>query len=401
MPAPIETISPPAKAEKTPPGGFAFGVTAMRLSARQWLIVITLVALVVASVPRIWKAYEPFHPGPDYRIPYALSKDYWLYQRRLDQTSGDNNIYIVGDSVIWGEYVRPDGTLSHFLTEQSPRHDAYLNCGVNGLFPLAMEGLMRNYAQTLQHKKVILHCNLLWMSSPRADLSEPKPQAFNHSRLVPQFMPRIPAYSADSSERISAFLDSHVQFFAWTNHLQIAYFDQHSLPEWTLEDDGSNPPNYPNAYRNPIEVFKSGIPSEPANDPDRGPTSRRHKPWNSGGANPTPFDWVDLDHSLQWNAFQHVVRLLQHRGNDVLIVIGPFNRHMIAPEQRATFDAMIAQVQNWLGQNQVPVVTPDTLPSEMYADASHPLTQGYQELARELLANRTFAKWANRGAGSK
>ena len=32
----------------------------------------------------VWKHIERFDTGPDYRIPYALSSDYWLYQRRLE-----------------------------------------------------------------------------------------------------------------------------------------------------------------------------------------------------------------------------------------------------------------------------------------------------------------------------
>ena len=64
--------------------------------------------------------------------------------------------------------------------------------GLNGLFPLAQEGLIDCWAGSLRHQKVLLHCNLLWMTSPKADLSTDKEERFNHSRLVPQFFPRIP-----------------------------------------------------------------------------------------------------------------------------------------------------------------------------------------------------------------
>ncbi|MEO8347622.1 MAG: hypothetical protein ABI610_01825, partial [Acidobacteriota bacterium] len=39
--------------------------------------------------------------------------------------------------------VRPDGTLPHFLNEQSGLPGKFVNAGVNGLFPLALEGLVR------------------------------------------------------------------------------------------------------------------------------------------------------------------------------------------------------------------------------------------------------------------
>src|SRR5437762_10457518 len=83
-------------------------VNAMRLSARQWLAVTGILAVVLVATPWAWKRVERFDTGSDYRIPYALSKDYWLYERRL-QKIAPTSIAVIGDSVIWGEYVWPDG----------------------------------------------------------------------------------------------------------------------------------------------------------------------------------------------------------------------------------------------------------------------------------------------------
>ena len=153
----------------------------MRLSARQWLIVFAIVTLVLVVTPWIWKKVERFDTGPNYRIPYALSKDYWLYERRLDRLA-PTDIVMIGDSVIWGEYVRPDGALSHFLGEQSGQSGRFVNAGVNGLFPLAFEGLVGDYAAAIRNRKVIIHLNLLWMSSPKADLSTTKEERFKIGR---------------------------------------------------------------------------------------------------------------------------------------------------------------------------------------------------------------------------
>jgi len=197
----IPRTTPPAANE---PGIAPFGSNELRLSAREWLVSIAIVLTCLLTIPWIWKHFESFAPQSDYRIPYALSKDYWLYQRRIEQVARPGNVLVLGDSVVWGEYVRPDGTLSHFLNEQLPAGDRFVNCGVNGLFPLAMAGLVQNYGRAIRDGKVIVHCNVLWMSSPKADLSDPRPQNFNHSRLVPQFFPRIPSYGADANERFSA-----------------------------------------------------------------------------------------------------------------------------------------------------------------------------------------------------
>jgi hypothetical protein len=386
-----KTAPAPADEPKAPP----FGSNELRLNAREWLISIGIMLTCVVAIPRIWKSVERFSPGSDYRIPYSLSKDYWLYQRRLEQVARPGKVLILGDSVVWGEYVKPDGTLSHFLNAHSQHGDQFINGGVNGLFPLAMEGLVENYGRAIHDGKVIVHCNVLWMTSPNADLSEKRPQNFNHSRLVPQFFPRIPSYGADANERISARLDQHIPYFAWTAHVQNAYYGQKSIALWTLEDDGNEPPNYPNAWKNPISPLRSGLPSESQPDPLRGPTSPRHRPWNTGGAEPTSFDWVALNDSLQWKAFQRTLLLLRGGGNQVLVVFGPFNEHMIAPDQIPTFHSMRDQILTWLRTNGFSVAVPQTLPSDLYADASHPLTQGYALLAGQLVRDPQFQRFAN------
>ena len=82
-----------------------FGVNEMRLNARQWLAVLAIVAAFVFTVPRLWGSLEIFDTGPDYRIPYQLSKDYWLYERWLSKLSDPQQIAVIGDSVVWGEYL--------------------------------------------------------------------------------------------------------------------------------------------------------------------------------------------------------------------------------------------------------------------------------------------------------
>jgi hypothetical protein len=387
-----------ADADRPPP----FGVNEMRLSAREWLVVIAIVLTCATVLPRVWKQFEAFAPGPDYRIPYALSKDYWLFERRLDLGAKPDHIIVVGDSVIWGEYVRADGTLTHFLNQQAGQSDQFVNCGVNGLFPLALEGLLRDYGASLHGQKVLLHCNMLWITSPKADLSIDREQTFNHSRLVPQFTVRIPCYRADANERLSAVLERQVGLFSWVNHLQIAYYDQKSIPNWTLADDSRDPPSYPNTWRNPFAPLRAGLPGEPAIDPDRGPSSARHKPWNaSAGAEPFSFEWVDLDASLQWKAFERLVALLRDRGNDVLVVIGPFNEHMIAEDQRKAYHKLRDDIAARLERKHIATIVPMTLPPNLYADASHPLTDGYAVLSAKISRESAFQKWLTGTDGAR
>src|SRR5262249_2182659 len=135
-------------------------------------------------------------------------------------------------------------------------------------------------------------------------------------------------------------LEQHVTFYEWASHLQIVYFGQKSILNWTLEEDGSDPPRHPNTYKNPLAQISFHIPREPAMDPDRGPGSPRHKPWSTTGEGSTRFEWVDLDQSLQWAAFQRLIGLLRSRGNDLLVIVGPFNEHMLAEDNRPAFRSL-------------------------------------------------------------
>jgi hypothetical protein len=380
--------NPPDAAANEPP----FGANEVRLNARQWLAALVIVLAFVVGLPRLWERIERFDTGPDYRIPYALSSDYWLYRRRVAGIAAAS-IPVLGDSVIWGEYVRPDGTLTHFLSAAAGRPGRFVNCGVNGLFPLSMEGLVGSYAGPLHDRKIILHCNVLWMSSPKADLSTDKEETFNHTSLVPQFSPRIPCYRADAAARLGAVVGRSIGFCSWVGHLDNVYFDQQSIPRWTLADDGNDPPHYPNTWRNPLARITLVVPGEPLNDPLRGPSSPRHISWNAHGNAPTHFDWVDLDASLQWRAFQRTVGLLRSRGNNVLVVLGPFNETMVAEDQRPTYRRLRDGIAGWLTANGVAHIVPATLPAELYADASHPLTEGYSLLADRIWKDAEFQRW--------
>jgi hypothetical protein len=372
-----------AEAERTP---------RLNLTRRGWLASFLIVLLVVLLTPAVWKMMEKFATPPDYRIPYSLSKDYWLYQRRIDALK-PGQIPVLGDSVVWGEYVARDGTLSHFLNQEAGEPDLYVNAGVNGLFPLALEGLVRRYGKAIHDRKVILHCNLLWMSSPESDLSTSKERKFNHARLVPQFTESIPCYRAAFNDRASIVVTREVPFLSWVGHIQNTYFDQKNLYAWTLADDGKYPPSFPNATKAPWKQITFEVPEEPEHDPDRGPESPRHKPWSTTGAGTQQFPWVPPGQSIQWRAFQRLVRLLRDRGNDVLVVIGPFNTHIMAPENRPAFAAELKAVRAWFDAESIPAVAPPVLESSLYGDSSHPLTEGYRQLAREIRNDRGFQAW--------
>lgn len=362
---------------------------AVHLSARQWLCALGLSLGLAWLLPLAWKAFEAFEPVPHYRVPYALSNDYWLYDRWLDQLPPDA-IPVVGDSVVWGEYTAHDGTLSRFLGDANGA--LFANAGLNGLYPLALWGLIEHHGGTLANRRVLLHCNLLWMSDPEADMQLAKEQVFNHPALVPQFTPRVPCYRADPDTRLGRALERRLEPLSWARHLQQTYFGQQSAPEWTLADDGTFPPAYPNTYRLPVGV--SGIPlsSEPPS-PDRGAASGRHKSWAASQSGQVNMEWVTPESSLQWQAYRRLAKRLKGRGCDLLVVVGPLNEHMMNGATRAKHQEFRSTVATWLDAERIRFVMPEILPSEEFADASHPLTKGYERLAKRLTAEPVFRAW--------
>ena len=85
--------------------------------------------------------------------------------------------------------------------------------------------------------------------------------------------------------------------------------------------------------------------------------------------------------------------MLQGRGNRVFVLVGPFNEHMLKSESLATYQEMKRGVAAWLEEKRIGHCVPPALPSELYADASHPLADGYQRLARQLWLDKSFLRF--------
>ena len=70
-------------------------------------------------------------------------------------------------------------------------------------------------------------------------------------------------------------------------------------------------------------------------------------------------------------------------------------RHFVLDKQKglAAYTKRKAQARTWLQERAIPHYIPPALPSEAYADASHPLGEGYALLAQELLENEAFIRF--------
>ena len=372
--------NPQPQAKPTAPRiDLRFSSNALLLSGRQWVIAGIIFVSVLVLAPRTGERLENFHPPEDYRIPYDLSNDYWLFGRYARHAASHDRTLVVGDSVVWGQYVRPGETLSHCLGERGGEK-RFANLGLDGAHPVALAGLLRYYAEGITRSRVLLHCNLLWTASKKHDLRSEKEFRFNHPTLAPQFVPSIPCYTEPYSRRLGFAVERQVPFFGWANHLRVAYLAGMDLPTWTMEHPAENPLT---ATRQPL------VPAE--EQPLHEPIS-----WTARGITKQDFEWVDLETSLQWQFFRQSVEILRARNNKVFVLLGPFNEHMLSDESLNTYAARKQMVEKWLRREEIPYAAPAALPSDLYADASHPLAEGYRLLARQLFENDAFTSFAAR-----
>lgn len=349
----------------------------VRLSPGEWLVAGAIFVGLFVLVPRAWQAIEPLEAGPDRRVAYALADDYWIYQRCARQACAEDKILLVGDSVIWGHYVAADRTLSHYLNEASGGPH-YANLGLDGTHPAALAGLVESYGRDIRGKRVILYCNPLWMSSSKHDLrgagGNGAEESFNHPRLVSQFSPSVPCYKESFEGRLGIAIQRELPLLNWAQHVRAAYFENRDLAAWAKE----------HPYENPIRQVTLKLPSS-AGSPVEDAVS-----WTAAGIQKFNPPWVDLDDSFQWDSLLRTIARLQSRGNRIFVLVGPFNEHMLEPESLARYRRLKIRIAALLAEQGIPHYVPEALPSEMYADASHPLSDGYSLTARRLFQSQAF-----------
>jgi hypothetical protein len=107
--------------------------------------------------------------------------------------------------------------------------------------------------------------------------------------------------------------------------------------------------------------------------------------------------WVPLERSYQWARFRDTLAVLQARHNAVFVLLGPMNTHLMTPASARRYAAVKAGMEAWLAAHSIPRYAPPALPSALYADASHPLAEGYQALAGSLLAEPEFVAFDKAG----
>ncbi len=356
-------------------GAIVFSSNEMRLNFREWLIALGVLVVLVFLLGFIWVRVEKFEVGKDYRLAYKLSEDYWLFERYCESVCAKGKGLVIGDSVMWGQYVEKGQTLSHYLNELS-NEERFANMGLDGLHPVAMFGLLKYYGGDIRRRDILIHLNPLWLSSRRYDLRSEKEFSFNHPRLVPQLDPTIVSYKAGLSSRIGVIIERNLAFLGWVKHVNVVCFsdDEKGVTDfcgWVME----------NPYGNPFRGIAGKLQSLSGDNPvrDRQERAMPERKYD--------LPWVDLERSFQWRYFKKTIELLRHRGNRVFVLVGPFNEHILEEESLAGYNEVKRDMENWLVENGIDYYIPLALAEGYYADASHPVGEGYALLAEQIFEN--------------
>jgi hypothetical protein len=213
------------------------------------------------------------------------------------------------------------------------------------------------------------------MASPEHDLRAGKEFRFNHPDLLPQFSREIPAYKASYGDRLGIVVERLLPFRPWVRHWRWECLGGADLATWTLTHPYASP-------------FTTAASRGEAGEPPR----HENLSWKERGATVQDFPWVEAEVSPQWRAFRGSVEMLRRQGNTVLVVVGPFNEYMLTPRSREGYRRVLSEVGDWLQEKGVLYFAAPSLPSNCYADASHPLSAGYAMLGRDILENTAFAR---------
>ncbi len=324
-----------------------------------------VLALCYVALPWCYRHWQQIVITPDFRLSYALRDDYLGYRDIAGEICRKYPAVFLGDSVVWGMYVDNACTLPALINQRLGR-ETIGNLAIDGLHPVVLETLVREYGGAIRNKTVYLYWNPLWMNSPLYDLSGDGELAVNHPRLLPQLDLSLRSYRAGVEERVSALLERRIDFHALLHHLRVAFFENADLKNHLAAHPDENPLRRINMTRRPGET---------------GRNVNGRIDWYNAGIAEQNWPWVAPDASRQWKSFLTLIRLLKERDNHVYVIAGTVNPHMQSAESLRRYRELRSEVLRRFQLEDVEVIDLPELPSDEYADASHPLAPGYQRLA--------------------
>ena len=355
-----------------------FSSNAVRLSPREWAVMVILLALVLLIIfPLAWKSLEKFDTPTNFRLAQQYRDDYWLFAKWARTVGREYPIIFLGDSVIWGTYVGNDNTLPVQLNNLFGKNKV-ANLAIDGLHYVALKGLLKYYGSAISDKKVVLHFNPLWLNSRKFDLSDEKEFPIHHPRLLPQWFPRIKSYRQTLEVKAGIIQERYLPYISLVNHLRLCHLDNKNFSQWVVD----------NPYKNPFAEIslKVGAASKKS--------SNEVENWKARKLGIQNWRWVTLTDSFQWKYFVKSIKLLQSRDNEVFVMVGPINPYMLTAVSLRRYRTLQSDIATWLEQNHIDYFIVPDMPSHLYADASHPLKEGYNLIAQQMFTDEKFLAWS-------
>ncbi len=354
------------------------------LTLRGWGVAFMLVLVLIWAVPAFWYHLETFPEYENYRIPFAVSEDYWMMRQCISRAKEREAILVFGDSVVWGQYAKPGQTMTACLNHRLPAPARCENLGLDGGHPVGLLQLVRGYGRAVTGQKVVIYFNPLWMSAPLFDMKGEKVQYLFHPRLLPQFDKSLKCYEASIRERVSICLERALTLMQLERHLRLSCLDGMKWEDWIL---GSSSNHAKVVLGRTLPIPDEQAPVEPVC-------------WSNSGAKVLGTDWIPPSESRQVAAFFELIRLLRARHNSVLVIVGSYNTHMLPPENAAVYQDGMAEVRSRLREQGFEAIALPVLSSPLYGDASHPLPEGYEWIADYLVNDKLFQDWVGFKGGS-
>jgi len=334
-------------------------------------ILITVIIVVVLALGYISTITSYNNFTENYRIPHSLNEDYYLYKKYSKYAASNNLIQVIGDSVIWGHYVSEDNTLTAYMNRFS-KDKKFANMGLEGSYPIVMNGLIENYSSELRNRKIIVGFNLLWISSLKHDLSGEPESNINHKKLLPQVYPKIPSYNPNIEDRLSAMI-SRLLPFIWIEHIKMNCFKEKNFYTWTIEHP-----------HNAITDYFTGA----STDAYILPAAMRLDRFDRQNT-----DWVEIEKSMQWKFMLKTLSCLKENANDIIVLITPFNTYMLTDKSRERYYSIISNIKEDLSGAGINFIIPEIHEKKFFADSSHFTSEGYRAIAESLLNSNEFNRF--------
>ena len=349
------------------------------LSIGEWVLVGLLFFGIITVVSSCWHRWEEFNPDSDYRLPCWEEKksDYWAFSRWCKYAHPRYKVFVIGGSVIWGQEVRNDETISHYLNQFAGDKRFSANMALDGFHPVAMYGLTKYYGKHLNDKHILLLCSPFWMSNKRYDL-QGEWYNFHHPRLAPQFWPRIKCYKEKVDVKLAVLLERGIPFVGLIRHILSNYYENVSVQKWIVK----------HPYRNPLTAitFKSG--------PVLAKAQGSGQSWEERYQEKLDRYYLSASESLQLKYFKKTIKLMQSKNNKLFVLL-LYHPYILTPESLERFYNFRKEIRLWLDKEGISYFDVDQhIPSKYYADeCSHFLKEGHIILAKLFFENESFRKW--------